>query len=353
MYRFKKFSLSLIMLLIGMASIGVQHGWCASGLPPLDMAAKLRPASQSCSYNEMTTVSIGGLVFEGYYRFCDKGFVTFRVPSGYSVFDAHVGLKDSSGTNEGAVFQLLVDGDEVERAEVLSKQKPVHWSVGVSAGQSVQVVAASRKANMTSCPVLADPKFLASAIVQPLTGFKCPVCGRIFDRIDDRDAHVKAEHGGTPPTAVSGASFVVDPNDMEKLATALRKRVDGKPELKNRIAGGQVALMTFTLVDIPSKSVAVNVAENLSTSLINADFPLVERGQLDKVLNELKFQDTGVIDPTTAQKIGKLTGCDAILVGSIADMGQFVVINTRLLDTSTGKALAAERVEMRKIPISR
>jgi hypothetical protein len=60
-----------------------------------------------------------------------------------------------------------------------------------------------------------------------------------------------------------------------------------------------------------------------------------------------------LINPATAQKIGQMSGCDIIIVGSIQDQGQFVVINARMLETSSGKALAAERVEMRKIPISR
>jgi len=62
--------------------------------------------------------------------------------------------------------------------------------------------------------------------------------------------------------------------------------------------------VTFTLVDIPSPSVATNVAEHLSDALINIDFNLVDRGQLDKILKELKIQDTALIDPATAHKIG-------------------------------------------------
>jgi TolB-like protein len=41
------------------------------------------------------------------------------------------------------------------------------------------------------------------------------------------------------------------------------------------------------------------------------------------------------------------------LVGSISDRGNFVVINARLLETKTGKAIVASRVEMRKISIKR
>ena len=87
--------------------------------------------------------------------------------------------------------------------------------------------------------------------------------------------------------------------------------------------------------------------------MILADFQTVERGQLDKALKELKIQDSALIDPATAQKLGQITGCNVIMVGSISDRGQFIVINARLLETSTGQTLTAERVECRKVPIQR
>ena len=179
-------------------------------------------------------------------------------------------------------------------------------------------------------------------------------------------ADPKLYKGTTPPTppVVGGktttitatgapANFAVDPKDLDALANQLRTTVDADPQLSQRVATGQIALMSFSLLDISSASVATNVAEDLSTALIKKRFQLVERGQLDKILKELKIQDSGLIDPKTAQQLGLGTGCDLILVGSISDRGQFIVINSRLLDTTTGKAVVAERVEMRKIDINR
>lgn len=334
MYPFKKFSLSLIMLLIGMASIGVQHGWCASGPPPLDLT-KAEPASSSGVVRSPgVTVGIGGVVYEGFIssRAVSGFFITWRVPSGYSVFDAYVGMGDTGQTSEQATFRLLVDGDEVKRSVVSWKRKAEHWSIKVSGGQSVSIEVEKK----LGTPVIAQPKFLAGAVVE--TPKPAP-----------STSTVSTASSGTP----SGAPFAVDPNDMDKLATALRAAVDAKPALKTKVDNGNVALVSFTLVDIASQSVATNVAEDLYTAMIKRDFPLVERGQLDKILKELKIQDTGLIDPSTAQKIGQLSGCNIIVVGSISDRGTFVVINSRLLDTATGKALTAERVEMRKVPISR
>jgi TolB-like protein len=137
------------------------------------------------------------------------------------------------------------------------------------------------------------------------------------------------------------------------MAVNLRKRVDAKQEVQEKLVKGFVAVMSFDLIEINAPSIGKNVVEDLSTSLINNDFNLVERGQLDKALKELKIQDSALIDQTTALKLGEITGCNYIIVGSVSDRGQFIVINARLLETATGKSVAAERVECRKIEIKK
>lgn len=152
-----------------------------------------------------------------------------------------------------------------------------------------------------------------------------------------------------PPGKDRSAIFVLDPRDLDTLVVNLRKKVDNEPKAKTMVDNGKIALARFDLVNVPSESVARDVAEDMATALINNGFELVERGQLDKIFNELKIQDSGAINPATAKKLGEITGCDLILVGSISDRGNFVVINTRLLSTQTGQAVVAEKQEMRKI----
>jgi hypothetical protein len=48
---------------------------------------------------------------------------------------------------------------------------------------------------------------------------------------------------------------------------------------------------------------------------------LIERKQLDKLLAEQNFSNSNRADPTSAAKIGKVLGVDAILVGSITEFG--------------------------------
>lgn len=91
------------------------------------------------------------------------------------------------------------------------------------------------------------------------------------------------------------------------------------------------------------------VSEELVTKLFQTKrVRVVERGLLEKALNELKFNLSEVVDPTRAKQLGKQVGADAIVIGTITDMGSTVKINARLIEVERGDVLAAAGVEATK-----
>lgn len=110
-----------------------------------------------------------------------------------------------------------------------------------------------------------------------------------------------------------------------------------------------LAIAPFELIPANALSPdnAVNVREDLSTALIDTEaFEVVERGQLQKALDELKLGKKDIFDSSTAQKLGKQVGARAVLIGSISDRGEYAVVNVRLIDTATGKARIAASVKL-------
>jgi len=99
-----------------------------------------------------------------------------------------------------------------------------------------------------------------------------------------------------------------------------------------------------------SKEEAINylqngIPESMMTYLANyKEFSIVERARLKDALNEMQLGMTGVIDETTASKIGHAVGANAIIVGSYLKVGNKVRINARLIDVQTGKILLGEQV---------
>jgi TolB-like protein len=93
-----------------------------------------------------------------------------------------------------------------------------------------------------------------------------------------------------------------------------------------------------------------NIYEGLSVLFAQKGMQVVERSQLEEVLNEQRISYSGAIDIGTAQKLGQLLGTQAVLVGSITDMGNSIAVRARLVDVGKGIVLTAAQVEMPKTP---
>lgn len=88
------------------------------------------------------------------------------------------------------------------------------------------------------------------------------------------------------------------------------------------------------------------VAENIRTALIQTgQFKVIERAALQKVLEEQKLQITGLVDPESAIKLGKLVGAKLIVVGSVVKFAETYTLNVRFIDAETGIAIKAEKVQ--------
>jgi len=121
----------------------------------------------------------------------------------------------------------------------------------------------------------------------------------------------------------------------------------------------------------------VDVGKGISDLLVqqlvtDGKYSLIERNAIDKILNEQNFANSDRVDSSTAAKIGKILGVDAVVMGSITQFGRddqnktygggalgnygskfgiggvqkreakaVVGITARMVDTTTGEILAA------------
>jgi curli biogenesis system outer membrane secretion channel CsgG len=93
----------------------------------------------------------------------------------------------------------------------------------------------------------------------------------------------------------------------------------------------RIAVMDFDYATVHSYSSAIfgqdvdigkGISDLLVTDLVkNGSYSVIERKALDKIMAEQNFSNSDRADPTSAAKIGKLLGVDAILIGSITEFG--------------------------------
>lgn len=143
----------------------------------------------------------------------------------------------------------------------------------------------------------------------------------------------------------------------------------------------RVAVLDFNYATVMTASQAVfgtnvDIGKGISDMLIDrlvndGTYRVIERNQIDKILNEQNFSNSNRADPSTAAKIGHILGVDAVIVGDITQFGRDdqnrnigamagkwgsglglgglgthkakaeVAITARLIDTNTGEILAS------------
>lgn len=94
----------------------------------------------------------------------------------------------------------------------------------------------------------------------------------------------------------------------------------------------RVAIMNFDYATVQSSVSAIfgtnqdvgkGIADLLVDKLVNdGTYSVIERKALDKIIAEQNFSNSDRADPSSAAKIGKILGVDAIIIGSITQFGR-------------------------------
>jgi tetratricopeptide (TPR) repeat protein len=115
------------------------------------------------------------------------------------------------------------------------------------------------------------------------------------------------------------------------VALALQKRRDN------------VSVATFDVRgDVGFADAGSAIAEEL-LPFLKPRFDLVERGQLDKIVGEIKLENNLANDLDGQRELGKLAKVRYLVVGSVSRVGG-VTINARLVDTRTGLIVQTAKV---------
>jgi len=117
----------------------------------------------------------------------------------------------------------------------------------------------------------------------------------------------------------------------------------------NKLPNRRVAVADFTDIEGNEITEGKLLAEQIITYLAqNSNVKVIERKQLNKILEEQKLTMLGLTESDNAQKVGKLLNVDGIVSGTIAYLENTKEINARMIDVNTGLILCAVPVKMRQ-----
>jgi len=92
------------------------------------------------------------------------------------------------------------------------------------------------------------------------------------------------------------------------------------------------------------------VAKKLGLALMKAKtFPkFMERKEIGKILEAMAVEMSDLYDPKTAGEFGKLIGVDAVVIGTVEDLGNLIDITAKIVESETGRLLAMADCQVKK-----
>lgn len=114
-----------------------------------------------------------------------------------------------------------------------------------------------------------------------------------------------------------------------------------------------VAVLDLEATDARLKERGIQLALLLSTQLSTLDgVATVERQELAKLLGEQELGNSGMVDPTTAARIGHLTGARVLVTGRIFTIGGETTAALKVMSTETGRVFGSAENFVPDAPLS-
>ncbi len=113
-----------------------------------------------------------------------------------------------------------------------------------------------------------------------------------------------------------------------------------------------VAVLPFTDARGTVYELGRYTADELVTVFgVDQRFDVIERTRLDQVMKEIALSSSELIDDETARSIGNLLGADALVIGTFTDIGAAIDLNTRIVETESGRIIGADSVVLEREPL--
>lgn len=110
---------------------------------------------------------------------------------------------------------------------------------------------------------------------------------------------------------------------------------------------------TYAFLDLTTDNKNSLVEKYITDALTEAVFntgkvKIIERSNIEKIINEQKFQASGLVNETQAANIGNIAGVEYVCYGTIKDIEGGYTVNARVVDVETAEICAMSRTNISK-----
>jgi len=258
-----------------------------------------------------------------------------------TIIDDHMDLNRDGQVDEEEMDRILrfLSGeiDAVQRGSMLYGLFDMHDDGGLTERELVEAI----------------DRYLLPRPIEPGGG------DEQFEREQDRngDGFLDPEEIGIAAGVSAGGEIATIPERLERrrweVAQAPEETVE-QPDRQKRYESdfykklGQIQDKKLAVVGITSgtKTIDQETASGVMVFIENAfvnvgKVRVVDRQNIAKIAKEYEFQASDLTDETTAVEIGKLSGADIIVIGSISYVGKIYYLNIKLISVETAEIIGS------------
>ncbi|MFK7755888.1 MAG: CsgG/HfaB family protein [Flavobacteriales bacterium] len=116
----------------------------------------------------------------------------------------------------------------------------------------------------------------------------------------------------------------------------------------------RIIISDLTSTERPNAKLSQRISEELVIHILNysTSLKVYERKQLNAVLEELKLQNSGLVNDATTQKAGELLGAEAIITGNFTVERDEVKVWLKAIEVNSGLKIAAATCHIESYPRS-
>lgn len=111
----------------------------------------------------------------------------------------------------------------------------------------------------------------------------------------------------------------------------------------------EITLAIFDFINVNGKQSVLGryLSEQTSNYLFqNSELHIVERTQIERVMQEQNFGMSGYVSDETAVRIGNLLGANAVTLGTLTKVGNKISVNIKIVETESASVLSSGSTEI-------
>ena len=135
---------------------------------------------------------------------------------------------------------------------------------------------------------------------------------------------------------------------LNEAVETISNSISSADVLKGKILG----IGEFANLNGEGSQLGKKIADGIEFELVKLSsdkgFQVVDRKNFAQIAKEWELQLSGVVDESSAKKVGSLLGLDVLTVGTVSDAGKEIDVKVKLIDTENGRILGGAEAKIKK-----